>query len=341
MGGRPVDLKTLTEINAPAGHEQALRRALLEEVRSMGLNPYLDRMGNVVCVKEGTGPAPRKRVMISAHMDEVGLIVVSPTEDGFLRVTPVGGVDPRGVISKRVLVGDDNLPGVIGATAIHLQSAADRRHVLGYNEIYVDIGAKDKAEAEGKAPKGTYISFDTKYVEYGDGFACAKAFDDRVGVHTILEVLKEDYPVDVIAVFSSEEEVGCRGAKGAAFATEPDMGIVLEGTTCNDLGDVPDPLQVCKAGQGVAVSFMDGASIANRELFKKALALGQEQNIPCQVKSSVSGGNDGGVIQRAREGVPVVVLSVPCRYIHSPSTVIKLSDAKSQQDLTKALLRAI
>ncbi len=341
MGGRLVDLRTLTEINAPAGHEQALRRALLEEVRSMGLIPYLDRMGNVVCVKEGTGPAPRKRVMISAHMDEVGLIVVSATEDGFLRVTPVGGVDPRVVISKRVLVGDDNLPGVIGATAIHLQSAADRRHVLGYNEIYVDIGAKDKAEAEGKAPKGTYISFDTKYVEYGDGFACAKAFDDRVGVHTILEVLKEDYPVDVIAVFSSEEEVGCRGAKGAAFATEPDMGIVLEGTTCNDLGDVPEPLQVCKAGQGVAVSFMDGASIANRELFKKALALGQEQNIPCQVKSSVSGGNDGGVIQRAREGVPVVVLSVPCRYIHSPSTVIKLSDAKSQLDLTKALLRAI
>jgi len=341
MGGRLVDLRTLTEINAPAGHEQALRRALLEEVRSMGLIPYLDRMGNVVCVKEGTGPAPRKRVMISAHMDEVGLIVVSATEDGFLRVTPVGGVDPRVVISKRVLVGDDNLPGVIGATAIHLQSAADRRHVLGYNEIYVDIGAKDKAEAEGKAPKGTYISFDTKYVEYGDGFACAKAFDDRVGVHTILEVLKEDYPVDVIAVFSSEEEVGCRGAKGAAFSTEPDMGIVLEGTTCNDLGDVPDPLQVCKAGQGVAVSFMDGASIANRELLKQALALGQEQNIPCQVKSSVSGGNDGGVIQRAREGVPVVVLSVPCRYIHSPSTVIKLSDAKSQLDLTKALLRAI
>jgi len=238
-------------------------------------------------------------------------------------------------------VGDDKVPGVIGAIAIHLQSAADRQHVMGYNEIYVDIGAKDKAEAEAKAPKGTYISFDTPYVEYGEGFACAKAFDDRVGVYNLLRVLEGEYSVDVVAVFTSEEEVGCRGAKGAAFAQEPDYGIVLEGTTCNDLGDVPETAQVCCTGKGVAVSFMDGSSIANRDLFKKALQLGQEQGIPCQVKGSVSGGNDGGNIQRAREGVPVVVLSVPCRYIHSPSTVIKLSDVDCQLELTKALLNAL
>lgn len=336
-----MDLRTLTEINAVTGHEQAIRRVLLEETRAMGLTPSIDRMGNVVVVKEGTGPAPRKRVMISAHMDEVGLLVVSATEDGFLRVIPAGGVDPRVIISKRVLVGDDNIPGIIGAMAIHLQSAADRKHVLGYNEIYVDIGAKDKAEAEKKAPKGTYISFDTDYVAYGDGYACGKAFDDRVGVYNLLRILEEDYPVDVIAVFASEEEVGCRGAKGAAFAQEPDMGIVLEGTTCNDLGDVPEPQQVCKTGEGVAVSFMDGASIGNRGLFNKALTVGREQGIPCQVKGSVTGGNEGGVIQRAREGVPTVVLSVPCRYIHSPSTVVKLCDVESQLNLTKALLRAL
>ena len=336
-----MDLRTLTEINAVAGHEQAIRRVLLEEVKAMGLTPSIDRMGNVVVVKEGTGAAPRKRVMLSAHMDEVGLIVTSATEDGLLRVASAGGVDPRVIISKRVLVGDDKVPGVIGATAIHLQSAADRQHVMGYNEIYVDIGAKDKGEAEGKAPKGTYISFDTPYVEYGEGYACGKAFDDRVGVYNLLRVLEGEYPVDVVAVFASEEEVGCRGAKGAAFAQEPDVGIVLEGTTCNDLGDVPETAQVCNTGMGVAVSFMDGSSIANRDLFKKALELGQEQGIACQVKRSVSGGNEGGVIQRAREGVPVVVLSVPCRYIHSPSTVVKLSDVECQLELTKALLNAL
>ena len=329
----------MTEINAPAGHEQPIRRALLEELKAKGHKPYIDRMGNVIVVKEGNDPAPRKRVMVAAHMDEVGLIVTGHAEGGFLKVNQAGGIDPRVLISKRVLVGDDNIPGVIGAVAIHLQSPADRARVMGYRDITVDIGANDKGEAERKAPVGTYISFDTPYVEYGDGYACGKAFDDRVGCYTILRLLEEELPCDLIAAFVSEEEVGCRGAAGAAFSQEPDIGIVLEGTTCNDLGDIPEVAQVCQAGKGVAVSFMDGASIANRDLFKKALAVGEKEGIAHQVKASVSGGNDGGAIQRAREGVPVVVLSVPCRYIHSPSTVVKLSDVEAQFELCRALLK--
>lgn len=336
-----MDLKTLTEINAPSGHEQPIRRALLEALKAKGHQPCIDKMGNIIVVKEGTGAAPRKRVMVSAHMDEVGLIVTGHTEEGFLKVTQAGGIDPRVLISKRVLVGDENIPGVIGAVAIHLQSAADRARVMGYRDICVDIGAANKAEAQRKAPVGTYISFDTPYVEYGEGFACAKAFDDRVGCYTILRLLEEELPCDLIAAFVSEEEVGCRGASGAAFAQEPDIGIVLEGTTCNDLGDIPEVSQVCKAGQGVAVSFMDGASIANRALFKRALEVGEKEGIAHQVKSSVSGGNDGGAIQRAREGVPVVVLSVPCRYIHSPSTVVSLKDVEAQFELCRALLKTM
>ena len=334
-----MDLKTLTEINAPAGHEQPIRRMLIDELKAKGFNPYIDRMGNVIVVKEGNGAAPRKRVMVSAHMDEVGLIVTGHTDGGFLKVNQAGGIDPRVLISKRVVVGDDNIPGVIGAVAIHLQSAADRARVMGYRDIAVDIGAMDKKEAERKAPIGTYISFDTPYVEYGEGYACGKAFDDRVGCWTILRLLDEELPCDLIAAFVSEEEVGCRGASGAAFSQEPDIGIVLEGTTCNDLGDIPEVAQVCKTGEGVAVSFMDGSSIANRDLFKKALEVGEKEGIACQVKASVSGGNDGGVIQRAREGIPVVVLSVPCRYIHSPSTVVKLSDVEAQFELCRALLK--
>ena len=336
-----MDLKTLTEINAPSGHEQPIRRALLEELRAKGHQPYIDRMGNVIVVKEGVGPAPRKRVMVAAHMDEVGLIVTGHAEGGFLKVTQAGGIDPRVLISKRVLVGDDNIPGVIGAVAIHLQSAADRARVMGYRDINVDIGAADKAEAERKAPLGTYISFDTPYVEFGEGYACGKAFDDRVGCWTILRLLEEELPCDLIAAFVSEEEVGCRGASGAAFAQEPDIGIVLEGTTCNDLGDVPEAVQVCKTGEGVAISFMDNSSIVNRELFRKTLNVAEQAGIAHQVKGSVSGGNDAGSIQRARQGIPTIVLSVPCRYIHSPSSVIKLSDADAQFELTKALMAAL
>ena len=203
-----MDLKTLTEINAPSGHEQAIRRVLLDELKKLGFAPVLDRMGNVVVVKEGTGDAPRKRVMVSAHMDEVGLIVTSATEDGYLRIAAAGGIDPRVLVSKRVTVGDDKLPGVIGAVPIHLQSAAERKRVLSMDELLVDIGAKNKDEAERKAPMGTYISFDTPYVEYGDGFACGKAFDDRVGCLSLLRLLQEELPVDLVACFVSEEEVG-------------------------------------------------------------------------------------------------------------------------------------
>lgn len=336
-----MDLKTLTELRAPSGHEQPIRRALLAELKDMGLDPQLDRMGNVVVVKQGTKGADAPRVMVAAHMDEVGLLVANATEEGFLRTLPVGGVDSRVVISKQVLCGDEAIPGVIGAMAIHLQTAEDRKHVLSYDDIYVDIGAKDKAEAEAKCPKGTYITFDTDYVEFGEGCVSAKALDDRVGCYNLLRVLREEYPCTVVAVFTSEEEVGCRGAKGAAFAQEPDMGIVLEGTTCNDLGNVPEPEQVCKVGAGVAVSFMDRSSIGNRSLFQKALRLGEEQRIACQVKGSVSGGNDAGEIQLARAGVPTLVLSVPCRSIHSPSSVCKLSDVEAQLALVQVLLKTL
>lgn len=296
-----MDLKQLTELNAVSGHEQALRRLLLEELKALDVAVSIDRMGNVVALKKGTAPdGQRKRVMISAHMDEVGLLVNGHTEEGFLRVVQAGGVDPRVIISKRVLVGDEKIPGIIGAKAIHLQSPADRERVLGYDDIYVDIGAKDKAEAMAKAPLCTYIAFDTPYVEYGEGFACAKALDDRVGIYNLFRVLEDSYPHDVIAVFASQEEVGCRGGKGAAFAQNPDIGLVLEGTTCADMGKTPETSQVCKCGEGVAVSFMDLASIGNRALFKLALRLGDEQKITYQVKASVTGGNEGGVIQRTR-----------------------------------------
>lgn len=336
-----MDLKTLTEINAPAGYEQPLRRYLLEELRAIGMNPVIDRMGNVVVVKEGVGEN-RKRVMVSGHMDEVGFIVTGATEEGFLKIQSLGGVDPRVIISKRVLVGDDKIAGVIGAAPIHLQSAADRKRVLGYSDVYVDIGAADKKEAEAKAPKGTYVCFETPYVEYGEGYICAKALDDRVGCYNIFRLLacEEAFPCDLVAVFSSEEEVGCRGAKGAAFAQAPDIGIALEGTTCNDLGDVPEPVQVCRTGDGVAVSFADGSTLVNRDLFRHTLKLAQEQNLHCQVKGSVSGGNESGVMQRSRGGIPTIVLSVPCRYIHSPSTVCKASDVEDQYELAKALLKS-
>ncbi len=333
-----MDLRDLTALSGVSGNEQAVRRALLKALKPLCDSVSIDKMGNVVATKKGTNGDKLPKVALAAHMDEVGFIVTSVTKDGLLKFNCAGGIDPRVIVSKRVLVGEKNIPGVIGATAIHLQTAEDRKRVLDYSSLYIDIGAKTQEEAEADCPKGCYVSFDTPYREFGDGFVCAKALDDRVGCFTLLEVLKETYPCDIICLFTSEEEVGCRGALGGAFAIQADIAIILEGTTANDLGDVADTQKVCKPGQGVAISFMDRASIAHMPLYKRMLQLALDKGIPHQIKQAVAGGNEGGAFQREAGGKKTVVLSVPCRYIHSPSSVIKYQDVLSQQALVKAFL---
>ncbi len=333
-----MDLKALCQIRAVSGHEQEIRKALVEACHPLCSSVTIDRMGNVAAFKKGTQPG-LPHVMLAAHMDEVGFIVTSATDEGLLRFRPVGGVDPRVVISKRVLAGDKAVPGVIGAMAIHLQTPEDRQKVLSYDSIYVDTGAKNKDEALADCPVGSYITFDSPYVAFGEGFVCARALDDRVGCLTLLRVLEDSYPGDVTCLFTSEEEVGLRGATGGAFRVAPDMALILEGTTCNDLGDVPETMQVCKAGEGVAVSFMDNASLAHRPLYEAILRTARENSIPHQIKRSVSGGNDSGAVQKAGAGVATCVLSVPCRYIHSPSSVVKESDVDAQYRLVHAFLK--
>lgn len=334
-----MDLKTLCEIHAPSGDEKQLRRALLEEARALcgEENVRIDRMGNVLCFKKGT-EVGRPHVCVSAHMDEVGFIILAAADDGLLQFRPIGGIDPRVVVSKRVLVGEDRLPGVIGAMAIHLQSKADRERVLDYDGLYIDIGAKDKDEALAKCPPGTYAYFDTPYTPFGDGFVCAKALDDRVGCYNLLRLMRESYPGDATFAFVTQEEVGLRGSSGAAYTVRPDICINLEGTAANDIGCVESPDEVCRAGEGVAVSFMDRSSVYQRRLFKKLLALADSQGIAHQVKRGVTGSNDAANYQRAAAGALACTLSVPCRYIHSGASVCCLSDIDAQFALTRAFL---
>ncbi len=332
-----MDLRRLTGIDAPSGCERELRRAIREAASSLCADVSVDRAGNVICKKPGTVP-DLPRVLLSAHMDEVGFIVCGHTEEGLLRFRPVGGIDPRAAVSKWVTVGEERLPGVIGAMAIHLQTQADREKLLDFDHLYIDVGAKDKQEAEKRCPLGSYACFDTPYSPFGDGFVCAKALDDRVGCFNLLRILEGDWPGGVTCAFVAQEEVGLRGALGAGYALQPDIAIVLEGTAANDLGDVPEQFKVCVPGKGVAVSFMDRASIADRDLFHKLLALAEAEGIPCQVKQGVTGGNDAGAYQRAGRGARTCVLSVPCRYIHSGASVAKVSDIDAQYALAAAFL---
>ena len=182
------------------------------------------------------------------------------------------------------------------------------------------------------------VSSNPQLARFARGMLLAKALDDRVGCYNLLRLLDCDPAGDTDFVFTCQEEVGCRGAAGAAFRLRPDIGLALEGTTANDTGDVPAARQVCRAGEGVAVSFMDNASIANPGLFREMLALAKARGISHQVKMGTSGGNEGGAMQRSRSGARTCVLSVPCRYIHSASTVCAQSDVEAQYQLAKAFL---
>ena len=332
-----MDLKTLCELNGASGDETAVRKAILEAARPLCDSVRVDRMGNVIAFKKGKN-ARGRHVLFSAHMDEIGFIIIDATEDGLLQFRPIGGIDPRVAVSKYVVVGEKRIKGVIGALAIHLQSAEDRKRVLGFDSLYIDIGAKSKEEALADCPRGCYAYYDNDYQPFGEGSVVAKALDDRVGCYNMLRLLEEEYDADLTCAFVVQEEVGLRGATGAAFAAEADTVIVLEGTTAGDMGCVDKARRVCEPGLGVTISFMDNASIANTALYRELMALAEEKGIAHQVKRGATGGNDAGAYQRSREGKRTCVLSVPCRYIHGPSSVVKLRDVESQYQLAKAYL---
>ena len=337
-----MDLKTLCELQGVSGREEMIRKTVAEACREkLGESAVsFDGTGSVIAVRKAKD-ASLPRVLLAAHMDEVGLIVNSATDEGLLRFQAVGGVDPRVLISKRVTVGceESAVPGVIGEAPIHLQTEEEGKAAPKMDKLLIDIGAKDKAEAESKAPLGTPVTFVSPYTPFGDGFVCAKALDDRVGVYTMLRLLDAPYDGELTFAFTTQEEVGLRGAFAAGFTVQPDIGIVLEGTTANDLGDTEDQCKGCVPGKGPCVSFMDRTSIADHELFKLVLKAGKAGGVPHQIKKYIAGGNDAHAIQRAGTGAKTVVISVPCRNIHSPSSVCCLRDVDNQMELAKATLK--
>ena len=334
-----MELRELTAILGVSGDEGAVRSFILRQADACAAQTRVDRIGNVLAFKKGTAPDAR-HAMLCAHMDEVGLIVTAIEEDGLLDYDPVGGIDARVLVSKRVFVGKNRVPGVIGAKAIHLQSAEDREKPLDHTQLYIDIGCKDKESTQKLVSLGDYAAFDPEYEEFGAGLVVSKALDDRIGCYNLLRLMQEDFPCDVTYAFHVQEETGLRGAQVSAFQTVCDCALVLEGTTANDLGDIEAHLRVCEVGRGVAISFMDNTSIAHPGLNRALRDLAESRSIPWQIKQFVSGGNDAGAIQTARGALPVCPVSVPCRYIHSPSSVCSISDIESQYQLARAFLES-
>lgn len=332
--------KELCLLDGVSGCEDAVRVYIKEKAAPYADEIRVDALGNLIIFKKGK-KSTGNTLLLAAHMDEVGLIVRSITEEGYLKFACVGGIDRRVLLSKPVLVGKNKIPGMIGMKPIHLTTAEERKSIPKIKELAIDIGAEDKETAEKLVSVGDYVTFAGDVVEFGNGYLKAKALDDRFGCAVMLELLKEELPMDCTFAFTVQEEIGCKGAMGAAFSVAPKIALILETTTAADLAGVQGEKKVCCLGEGPVVPFMDGGSIADRELYELTRKLAKEHNIPWQTKHMIAGGNDARALQRSREGVRTVVMSAAVRYLHAPSTVANIQDLKHIYELAKLFVEAI
>ncbi len=333
-------LEALSNARGVSGKEDQVRDIILRKVRDHIDEHRVDALGNLLCIKRARHASEQwpNKVMIAAHMDEIGLIVTGINKNGTLRFDKVGGIDDRILLSKQVLVGEDAVPGVIGYRPIHLIPSDERDQAIKADKLSIDIGATDEESAKEFVTVGDYASFRTSFASLDEESRTVKgkAFDDRAGCAVLIELLKETYDLEIHAAFTTQEEVGLRGARVASYSIDPDVAFVLEGTICDDLPKKKDTSPVTELGKGPAITFMDRSFVADRRLVELLVTTAEQMDIPYQFKRAVAGGTDAGAIHLAREGVPAVTVSVPSRYIHAPVSLLSLSDF----DHTVQLLRA-
>ena len=320
-----------------SGDEAEVRKIVLDEIKPFADEVRVDAIGNVLATRRGRG-AKRVRVMIDAHMDEVGFFIVADEGDGIYRFDTVGGINPRNLLGKQVFVGRDRIPGVIGGKPVHLMGLSERRRMVSVDEMRIDIGLA------GIANVGDRAGFATKFRRVGPSIM-AKSIDDRIGVATLIELLKNSPPnIDLCAAFSVQEEIGLRGAKVAAQYFKPDMAIAIDSTPAYDM-PVHDGSENTsyntKLGLGPAIYIADGSTLHDPRLVRFLSGIGDAEKIPYQFRQPGGGGTDSGAIQRSLAGIPTISVSVPHRYTHSPISISRVDDWKNTIKLLSAALTKI
>lgn len=336
-------LKQLTEAVGVSGAEKEVRILIRNLIADHVDEWSVDTMGNLTAIKRGTGQY-EQRVLIDAHMDEVGLLITDIDSGGMLKFTNAGGFDDRALLGKIVQVGPNKMSGVIGARAVHLLKSSEYNKVVKMDAMRIDIGAKSKEAAAAKVKVGDYAAFDTKYEELeGSRSAIGKAFDNRAGCAALIELLRGDepYPFDLVAAFTVQEEVGLRGARVAAFNAKADAALVLECTPAYDLPTDRDTSANVEMGKGVSIYVMDARTIQDPRLVAHLMATGDAQAIPYQVRQPGGGGTNTGAIQRAGVGIPAATLAVPGRYAHTPTMMMSLDDYDNMVRLAGAALHSL
>lgn len=329
-------LKELCLINGVSGDESAVRDNIIAKIKNY-CDYRIDNLGNIICFCKGRKSADKK-VMICGHMDEVGFIVTYINDDGTLCFGEVGGIDTSVIIGRQVKVG--GIYGVIGSTAVHNLSKEAREVPPKTDSLYIDIGADSKEEAEKYVSLGDCVYFDSEFVEMGNCIK-SKAIDDRAGCAMMIKLIQEKPEYDTYFVFNTQEEIGLRGSRVSAFAVQPDFAIVLEATTAGDIDGVSGAKKVCELGKGAVVGFMDRSTVYDKQLYKLAFDTAEKCGLPCQTKTMIAGGNDSGAIHLTGRGVRTIAVSVPCRYLHSPSCVINFSDLENTLSLVRKLAEKV
>jgi endoglucanase len=334
-------LRRLTQTPGIASREDQIRRVVAEELKPLVDTMSVDNLGNLVGVRNGSGGP---RIAIAAHLDEIGFLVRHIDDNGFIRIQQVGGFDPRVLVAQRVNVHTREtgpLPGVLqpAARPIHLQSPGDSKE-LKLPDFFIDLGMGVDRVRE-QVSIGDMVTLDRDLVEVGDTVV-SKALDDRLGIYVMLEAIRKATAstAEIIAIATTQEEVGLRGAITSAYATEPDIAIALDVTIAGDIPGNPVDSQVTKLGGGAAIKMFDSSQLPNPAIIDHLREIAIDNDIPWQPEILPAGGTDAGAFQKSRGGVLTCTISIPTRYVHTVNEMASTADIDASVDLLAAWLDA-
>jgi len=338
------NLEKLSNVCGVTGREEEARKLLIKLMKPHTDKITVDKLENVIAIKEGKKGSPK--MMIAAHMDEVGLMVKTITKEGFVQFAKMGGIDDRILLAQNVIIHSQKGPlqGIIGSKPPHIQKEEERKKIVTYDNLFIDIGAENLKDANKMGVKiGDPISFDVKYSKIGKELVTGKAFDDRVGCAIMIETLKQLKNPDctIYAVGTVQEEVGLRGAGTATFGVDPDVGIALDVTVAGDVPGVKEFDTSLKMGKGPVLTVADAGLITHPKILRLLMDTAEENKIAFQLETGLPGTTDAARMSLTRQGVPSGTVSIAVRYIHSPTGMLSLKDAENSARLTAAAIQKI